>query len=982
MTDAAATSFDALPPLQVPPLLPEPARAPFPWLATAAPVAGAVVIWAITGSVVSLAFAALGPLVALAALFDARRTSRRSRRRQLADREAELGRLRTEVARRHDLERAAAWRRTPAARGLAGRGAPAWASRLPETIVVGAGSIASRVSIEGVRGDDPDAIRLAADAALLADAPVSAALDGGIGFVGSPALARASARAAIIQVAEASGPTDCRIIGPSHAWDWLAVLPHRASSPGGVVLRVLEAGAGRGGTEADARARAGTRDTAAAVIAIASDPSALPPGVRTVIEVTAPRHALVHVTGAESRAIEPELLSEAETTRAAERLAGIAARAGIDGGRAGPPDAIALSGLLPEADPAAEPAADRSSLAATVGVGSSGPVAIDLVTGPHALVAGTSGSGKSELLVAWIAAMAARYAPDRVAFLLVDFKGGAAFEPVRALPHAVGMVTDLDEDEAARAVESIRAELRHRERVLAGSGVRSIADLTDDVRLPRLVVVVDEFQAMIERFGELGAVVADVAARGRSLGVHLVLAAQRPNGVVREQVSANCGIRVSLRVLDRADSIAVLGVDSAAGLDPGRPGRALVDPGDGRVVEFQAALADQGTIAGIAAAHARSAPPRRPWLDPLPPSIELDDVDSVLGIGAVDPRPGGPRGSAALLLGVADEPAAQRRVGVTWDPEVDGALVVLGAPGSGRTALLEALALQVVRRHGPESVLRLEGPRSAVWDALAALRRRASSRPQPNDEPPSPRLVLVDDVDLRFSGWPDEYRLAALETLGELMRAGRSGGAAFALAAGRTTALGPAFRDGGAVHVLLRHPTRGDLVHAGGDGRLHRDHAPPGAGQWRGRPAQFLRADRQAAPAARLEAPPLRLDAARPVAVASARPGADADSIGRIAEVEPIRLADGPDAARRAQHAIESGAAGVVIVGDADAWTANWSLAAAVRSRAELVVHGGGLELRALVRDAGLPPLLDIDRDQCWRIGVDRTTERAAWPPA
>ncbi|WP_353815510.1 FtsK/SpoIIIE domain-containing protein [Agromyces sp. SYSU T00266] len=987
MTDAAGPSLDALPALHVPPLLPEPPRPPFPWLATAAPVLGAVVIWAITGSVVSLAFAALGPLVAVAAVLDARRTARRTRRRQLVDREEQLGRLRSEVARRHDLERARAWRRTPAARALTRR-APAWSPGLPEAIVVGSGAVASRVSIEGAPGEDPEALRLVAEAAVLAEAPVRVALEGGVGFVGELALARASARAAIVQVAEATDPSTCRVVGPP-SWHWLAALPHRAATPDAAVLRLVEEEAEPDASDAVAHpipteARGDGAVEVEIAIAIARDAVSLPPGVRTVVEVTASRHALVHVTGTEARAIEPELLSEAEARSAAHRLARIADRAGVASGRAALPDSIGL-GELP---PPAGAAADRASLAATVGVGAGGPVAIDLVRGPHALVAGTSGSGKSELLVTWIAAMAARYAPDRVAFLLVDFKGGAAFEPVRGLPHVAGLVTDLDEDEAARAVESIRAELRHRERVLSTSGARGIVDLPGEVTLPRLVVVVDEFQAMIERFGQLGAVVADVASRGRSLGVHLILASQRPNGIVREQVSANCGIRVSLRVLDRADSVAVLGVDGAARLDPGRPGRALLDPGDGRAVEFHSARADRELIAGIAARHADAARPRRPWLDPLPPSIDLDDVDAVLGAGggagagAGAPRRDERAGSAELLLGAADEPAAQRRIAVTWNPEVDGPLVVLGAPGSGRTALLEALATQVARRHGPAAVLRLEGPRSAIWDGLAILRRGAGVRLDADARTHAPRLVLVDDVDLKLAGWPDEHRLAALDALDELMRAGRGAGPAIALAAGRVAALGSAGRDVAATQVLLRHPSRADLVHAGGDGHLHRGEAPPGAGQWRGRAAQFLRADRRTDPAPRVEAAPFRLDAARPVAVASARPGADADSIGRVAPgMELVRLADGPDAARRALSSIEAGGAGVVVLGDADAWAANWSLAAAARARAELLVHGGGSELRALLRDAELPPLLDVDRDQCWRVRADRTTERAAWPP-
>ena len=251
---------------------------------------------------------------------------------------------------------------------------------------------------------------------------------------------------------------------------------------------------------------------------------------------------------------------------------------------AGLPSRVLLGDLM---QPAVDPAS-RASLAVAVGTAGEGPLVIDLVQhGPHALVAGTTGSGKSEFLLAWLTALAGSYPPDRVAFLLVDFKGGAAFEPIRDLPHVTGVVTDLDESEAERAVLSLRAELRHRERVLAQAGARDIRSLDHRIELARLVIVVDEFQAMIERFPDLGAVIADIAARGRSLGLHLVLAAQRPNGVVREQVTANCAIRVSLRVMQRADSLAVVGSELAAEIAPDTPGRGIVDRGDGCPVRFQ-----------------------------------------------------------------------------------------------------------------------------------------------------------------------------------------------------------------------------------------------------------------------------------------------------------------------------------------------------------------------------------------------------------
>ena len=127
----------------------------------------------------------------------------------------------------------------------------------------------------------------------------------------------------------------------------------------------------------------------------------------------------------------------------------------------------------------------RDTLRAAVGAVAGGQLELDLATlGPHAIVAGTTGSGKSEFLLAWIAALADGHPPDRVSFLLVDFKGGAAFEPVRGLPHVTGIVTDLDEGEAERAVLSLRAELRHREDVLRAERVRDIAR-TRAARRPR-----------------------------------------------------------------------------------------------------------------------------------------------------------------------------------------------------------------------------------------------------------------------------------------------------------------------------------------------------------------------------------------------------------------------------------------------------------------------------------------------------------------
>src|SRR5690606_3260836 len=153
-------------------------------------------------------------------------------------------------------------------------------------------------------------------------------------------------------------------------------------------------------------------------------------------------------------------------------------------------------------------------------------------------VGGTTGSGKSELLNTWILATLDDRTPAEVTVLLVDFKGGAAFAPLAGLPHCVGLVTDLDGPLAARAAISLRAEIRRREQVLAHSRARSIDEAGGGV--PRVIVAVDEYASVLGEDPELHALFSDLAARGRSLGIHLILCTQRPSGVVRDAILANC----------------------------------------------------------------------------------------------------------------------------------------------------------------------------------------------------------------------------------------------------------------------------------------------------------------------------------------------------------------------------------------------------------------------------------------------------------
>ena len=236
---------------------------------------------------------------------------------------------------------------------------------------------------------------------------------------------------------------------------------------------------------------------------------------------------------------------------------------------------------------------DDPAPVAPIGVSLDGVVEVDLVRdGPHALIAGTTGAGKSEVLRTLVVAMAARVGPDHVTFVLVDYKGGATFDACADLPHTVGLVTDLDDGLAARALVSLEAEVHRRERLLRQSGA---ADLTahramvGTAPLPRLAVVIDEFAALAVDLPDFIPALVGVAQRGRSLGVHLVLATQRPAGVVDDHIRANTNLRLALRLHDRADALDVVGDPAPAALPRGVPGRAVMRLGPSDIVEFQIA---------------------------------------------------------------------------------------------------------------------------------------------------------------------------------------------------------------------------------------------------------------------------------------------------------------------------------------------------------------------------------------------------------
>ncbi len=235
---------------------------------------------------------------------------------------------------------------------------------------------------------------------------------------------------------------------------------------------------------------------------------------------------------------------------------------------------------------------------ATIGVTASGPFRIDLQRdGPHLLIGGTTGSGKSELLQTLVAALAIESGPDTLSFLLVDYKGGSAFRECAELPHVGGLITDLDPALAQRALASLTAELRRRERLLRSVPASDIdsyraarSTRADLPVLPRLVVIVDEFRVLAEDLPEFVSGLVRTATVGRSLGVHLVLATQRPSGIVSTEITANVNLRIALRVNDSGDSRDLIDDQAAAGLPVERPGRALARIAGGPLIGFQTAV--------------------------------------------------------------------------------------------------------------------------------------------------------------------------------------------------------------------------------------------------------------------------------------------------------------------------------------------------------------------------------------------------------
>ncbi len=550
--------------------------------------------------------------------------------------------------------------------------------------------------------------------------------------------------AALLVADDAVGAAATRAPGPG--------VPVSGHGPHAAALTVIDPSGGPWPASASSLWR--DAPSGSQLIVAGSSRADVPPWCRTVLEVEAGRaDALLRCSDGRTYPVPLPAVSVRTAEHQSRRAAALRARARGADEPDGLPASVSWNRLPGAPDLRDDPASDEITarwsgsstdpgLAVPIGIGVGGAVvSLDLVAdGPHALVAGTTGAGKSALLQTLVLGLASTRSPADLAIALIDYKGGASLGDCARLPHVVGQVTDLDPALAMRALAGLRHELRLRERLVAAHGVSDLDQLhsawaarasgpapspTEPVGPPpRLLVVVDEFRALADDLPGFLPDLLRIAAQGRSLGMHLVLATQRPGGAVSADMRANISLRIALRVTDEADSLDIVGVPDAARIPAGLPGRAVVrrgtapaelvqvahadvptdESGEDVDVRPAAAWGDPGPAAGTAPSPTRDAAtdartgaglsrhvdavvaaavaagvraPHAPWLPELPTSLPLDAL-------ADDGSPG-------LPFALADVPESQARAVARL--AVGRHLLIVGGAGSGRTTALRTLAV-------------------------------------------------------------------------------------------------------------------------------------------------------------------------------------------------------------------------------------------------------------------------------------------------
>ena len=312
-----------------------------------------------------------------------------------------------------------------------------------------------------------------------------------------------------------------------------------------------------------------------------------------------------------------------------------------------------------------------------IGTTAEGIATLDIAAqGPHALVAGTTGSGKSVLLQNWCLALAVRNPPDTLHFVFLDFKGGSAFNQLQGLPHTAGIVDDLDIRHAARAIVGLERELKRRERLVAEAGVSSIDRLGN--AQPSIIIVIDEFHVLRQQLPDAIERFIRIASLGRSLGMHLIACTQHPLGQVHAEMKSNMALNLCLRVRDGMQSAELIGSSAAAGIPPTMPGAFYSNDGVTVTPVRSCAPADARSITaaiGMACRFHGARPADPLFTAPLPARVACGDGACVA------------RDCVPFALG--DDGA--RFHDVVLQPQ-EGGIAIIGGRGRGKTTALRMLA--------------------------------------------------------------------------------------------------------------------------------------------------------------------------------------------------------------------------------------------------------------------------------------------------
>ena len=436
-----------------------------------------------------------------------------------------------------------------------------------------------------------------------------------------------------------------------------------------------------------------------------------------------------------ARYIDPDEQSLLSTLPNGVRLSGLIELPVVD--QFGCPSSTPATSLLIERWKTASPG---EAPRAAIGRSETGVVSIDLATdGPHGLIGGTTGAGKSELLRTLVSSFALSSSPEELTFVLIDYKGGSAFDACVGLPHVVGLLTDLDEQLGERALVSLEAELRRREEILrlAGSTDRDSYARVSSAKnepLPRMLIVVDEFATLKAELPAFVDALVDVAQRGRSLGVHLFLATQRPAGVVSDLIRANTDLKIAMRMQEPADAIDVIGTPEAAELARDRRGTGFVRFGTTTPVLTQVAYCggpakesacttvlpfvlktqreppiqsirtsgesdEEGNpkseleilveAARLAASALNISAPRKPWSEPIPSGLRFVDLP-------IDVEKG------RFVAGLTDDPRHQKQYPLYWDGNSN--LALIGTDSADMRETIRTLIVSACRIRTPEEL--------------------------------------------------------------------------------------------------------------------------------------------------------------------------------------------------------------------------------------------------------------------------------------